>query len=191
MPWGVDELNESELKQLQQGNACLRFTIRVIKLCLKKGVPFILENPLTSMIWDFEDLPRFVVHPATAVRFADFCRFGTCWKKPIRFLCGNFGSGDTLSLDLRCSGPRGFCSRTGARHFILEGPGPGGVPRTRTAQPYPPRLCKALAWSLSNPARAVFLAQAADKIKRTPVERGDLGSHEARGLPPGLGRFST
>ena len=89
------------------------------------------------MIWDFEDLKRFVVHPATEVRVADFCKFGTCRKIPTRCLCGNFGSEDTLSLDLRCSGPRGFCSRTGARHFILEGPCPRGVPRTRTAQPYP------------------------------------------------------
>ena len=165
-PWGVDGLNESELKQLKDGNACLRFSLRVIRLCLKKGVPFILENPLTSMIWGFAEMQRIASNSATHFREADFCQFGTRWKKPTRFLCGHLHEEDTSGLQRRCSGPRGFCSRTGARHFILEGPGPGGVPRTRTAQPYPPRLCSALSWALSNPCRTDFLARATTRIKK-------------------------
>ena len=132
------------------------------------------------MIWGFAEMQRFAAHPATHFREADFCQFGMSWKNPTRFLCGNLCEDDRLGLARRCAGPRGFCSRTGARHCILEGPGPGGVPRTRTAQPYPPRLCKALSWALSNPARATFLppSRPPDTPLSTNDERPDRGVEE-------------
>ena len=126
-----------------------------MRLCLKYDVPFILENPQTSFLWDLPELQALVNRSDCYVRVLDFCQFGTKWKKPTRFLFGGIPWSDSEPLQRRCEARGGRCSRTGQKHLILEGPGPDGRPWTRTAQPYPLELCRMLAWVLTSRDRAL------------------------------------
>ena len=87
----------------------------------------------------------------------DFCMFGRPWRKRTTLLCGNLKDEDLLRLSRHCSGTRGFCARTGARHLQLTGCAPCGTPWTRIAQSYPPEFCKHLAFVLTEKLRERFM----------------------------------
>ena len=135
------------------GNKCIRVVLMLCRLCIRLQVPFILENPFTSMLWDLPEIRELEATTGVYAQVADLCSFGTPWKKPTRFLIFGIDYSDSESLTLRCAGRGGMCSTSSKRHFLLEGPGPDGKPRTRTAQEYPRRLCNTLAWTLLAPYR--------------------------------------
>ena len=167
-PWGFPHLEGRDREQVENGNSCILIVLSVIRMCHRFKIPFVVENPHSSMLWDVPELAKFLTHESCHVRVLDFCFFGTAWKKPTRLLLGNIPFADTASLDARCAGRGGWCSTSRAKHFLLEGPGPGGVPRTRTAQEYPKKLCKLLADVLTAPARDQFASSFAPHFKRTP-----------------------
>ena len=82
--------------------------------------------------------------------FADVCQFGTSWRNRTSFLCYNCSDELLASMEsYKCTGSCGRCSRTGARHTLLTGSAPGGIPMRLLAQPYPPKLAKLLAQILT------------------------------------------
>ena len=67
---------------------------------------------------------------ATRLR-TDFCFWGTAWQKRTGLLFINFNPRELAGT---CPGCKS--------HTVLRGQGPGGVPWTRIAQPYPFKLCR-------------------------------------------------
>ena len=113
LPWGLQFLSAKEQDQVKHGNLCVRFCLRLMRLCLKYDVPFILENPQTSFLWDLPEIEALVNKSDCYVRVLDFCQFGTKWKKPTRFLFGGIPWSDSEPLQRRCEARGGRCSRTG------------------------------------------------------------------------------
>lgn len=71
------------------------------------------------------------------------------FKKATSFLAINFKL--TYLENTLCMGARrGFCAFTGCRHQQLVGQDSNGQWRTKLAQPYPPKMCTAIAKSLYN-----------------------------------------
>ena len=149
-PWGVSAklLTEVEQHKIQSGNACFSSCFALIRILDAHHVPWILENPASSNCWYLPFFKQLVLQPHVKSIVADFCQFGTPWRKRAKFLAGNISADDLHRIEKRCSG-RGLCDQTHRAHFQLTGTGPGGRNWTAIAQPYPKRLCDALAHALT------------------------------------------
>lgn len=155
-PWGIPRrfLSAHEEESIRVGNAVFRSCFAIIDLCNKLCIPWILENPLSSRCWNLPKLRTLLQTQQAYPLHADFCQYGTTWKKPTMFLANYIG--DTHRLCRVCRGQAGVCSATNKRHFMLTGSGPGGVPWTKIAEPYPVQLCRELAHVLTSPYHTTF-----------------------------------
>ena len=138
-PWGLppEFLSIAEQKKIQVGNACFRSCFSLIRLLERHRIP-----------WYLPYFHRLCSQPHVQTVISDFCQFGKLWRKRTRFSCGNIELDDLHRLQHKCSG-HGICSRTGRPHFQLTGTGPGNRNWTPITQPYPLKLCEALAYSLT------------------------------------------
>ena len=129
------------------GNACFESAFDLIRALDEHKLPWILENPHGGKCWRLPPCVSLENENHVHVRVADFCRYGTAWRKRTKFMCGNVASDDTLRLDRLCGGIGKFCGRTGKEHVQLTGK-KGGKTMTVIAQPYPPKVCHNLAHML-------------------------------------------
>lgn len=155
-PWGLPNLPDADALRVAEGNACLRAALRAARTADKHRVPWILENPASSRMWDIMELCRIAEGGHVREVTADFCRFSTLWRKSTPFLLGNLDGISSGRLDQSCGGTRSTCGVTGKPHFQLSGTNKKGIPWTRVAQPYPKELCRSLAFMLTETSRAEF-----------------------------------
>jgi len=136
--WGLPCLSTKDQQKVSEGNALFFFTLRVLQTCIQYNVPFVLENPLSSMAWELPPLVE-LVHSANCLFCdLDYCQYGESWKKPTRLM---YNFLDISSLSKRCCGSYNQCSSTNQPHVRLLGIGPNNVFMTLLAQPYPWQLC--------------------------------------------------
>ncbi len=154
-PWGLGgrELwSKNDVKSLELGNELASFTIKLIKILHRRGIPWILENPFTSNAWHLPEILQLMTSPRVQYQRVDMCGYGTRWKKPTGLLCGNCNS--TIlqqQLSRVCNGKRGLCGHTCRRHVILSGSAPaGGMPWTKVAQAYPRRFADAVCCAITS-----------------------------------------
>ena len=95
-PSGIPLLLPAMALKVSQGNAHCSFVVRFVRVLLKLGVPFWLENPDCSWLWRqpeflalLEDFPHLVLW-----RY-DCCRFGSPWRKRARVLTTTELAGST------------------------------------------------------------------------------------------------
>lgn len=140
--WGISGLRPHDVRKLHEGNKLFLFTMRILRLCEDLGIPYVLENPLTSMAWEMPPLLKF--HETYQPSFCDldFCCYGEIWKKPTRLMYNHI---DISSLSLRCQGSFHRCSNTKRPHLALTGRDAAGVFWTLRAQPYPHLLAASFA----------------------------------------------
>lgn len=50
--WGFHNLSPSDQRKIEDGNQLLHCSVRVAELCTKLLVPWVLENPASSRIFD-------------------------------------------------------------------------------------------------------------------------------------------
>lgn len=144
-PFGVPGLSEQDAAKVNLGNACFATCVKLIRLLNKYDIPWILENPHSSKCWYLPSLQRLSKMPNVYYCVTYFCCHGTKWRKRTRLMVGNIQEQDAMRLNRLCTGSRGICGRANAPHHQLTGSGPGGIPWTRIAQPYPKPLCRDLA----------------------------------------------
>ena len=159
-PWGLPPqlLSEADRKKVSDGNACAQATLKIIAWCDRLQLPWIVANPISSKLWQLPEFQRLLHADHTEVAVIDFCAYGRRWRKRTQLLTGNVSSQDVARLQgRRCGGSRGVCSFSGHQHFRLTGLGPEGTPWNKIAQPYPPALCRDLAFLLS--ASTMFAGQ--------------------------------
>lgn len=99
--WGLPHLKPGERKKLLDGNNLFGFTMHILELCNQYQIPFVLENPLTSMAWEMTTLQRFKSRAGALFCDLDFCQYGEIWKKPTRLMYKGI---DISSMSLTCSG---------------------------------------------------------------------------------------
>lgn len=140
--WGLPDLRPSDQRKLEDGNQLFRFTMKVLSICEQLHIPYILENPLTSMAWEMQPLVDFCAQHQPCICDLDFCMYGEQWLKPTRLLYNYI---DISQLSLRCSGPYSRCCQTNRPHRALRGTDSNGVFWTLRAQPYPLRMVQKFA----------------------------------------------
>ncbi len=148
-PWGLPGLSEKENEAVRLGNRCMRAALRIIRWLDFWKIPWIFEQPHCSKAWFTPELIALQNADHTHVLVTDFCQFHTQWRKRTRLLAGNVDWNDFQRCGRLCTGKHGVCSRSNRLHFQLTGSNPQGVPWTRIAQPYPHKLCRQLAHSLT------------------------------------------
>ena len=116
--WGLPYLSYKDSCKLREGNQLVHFALKLLQLCEEYNVPFVLENPLTSYVWDLPRQFSFKQHTGALYCDLDFCMYGEVWKKPTRFLYKGI---DLTSLHIRCNGTYKICSRSNRPHFALSG----------------------------------------------------------------------
>jgi hypothetical protein len=157
-PCGVPGLDGARLERVQLGNKTARACARLCRVYLEAGVPFIVENPALSFLWQQPGFRRLLLDERVIFVQADQCLFGSLWRKRTGFLTGNIPKDLLEKLICKCASRGGKCDRTGMRHVHLIGGAPGGGSMTSKAQNYPPSLAKLLA--------GILLQASADKRLR-------------------------
>lgn len=140
--WGLPQLSSRDQKKLSTGNRLFSFTLRLLTLCSEYRVPFVLENPKSSLAWNMPPLSKFSYKYKPQTIVLDYCQFGEPWRKPTKFL-HNFI--DLSSLALQCHPVNDRCSRSKRPHIRLTGLDDRGVFWTLRAQPYPRELTEKIA----------------------------------------------
>lgn len=162
------------------------FTVRCIRILLRVGCYFSVENPLTSRLWDFQPLQSIFKNKNTLFVRWDMCRYGTAYKKPTALLT-NLHSLSGLSCLCQC----------GRRHVQLRGSETRRVngkivrgTKTSFAGEYPEALCEHWASLVkdvlgSSPASSKDFMNFANDFKRALLEARQQsrrhGSKVARG----------
>jgi len=142
--WGypMEELSKADAEKLQTGNRLTRRTLSLLRLACQMKIPVILENPMTSRCWKIPDLQAIIKQFRGTLCQADFCQYGTPWRKSTLFFAF-FLPGLEKQL-ATCSG-RGICSASKRPHTILSGVDSSGVFLTLKARPYPVQLYNTIA----------------------------------------------
>ena len=136
--YGKPDLGSADALRVIHGNNTLKFSIKVIRTCVRCGIPAILENPASSMLWL---VPALQLLKGKRV-LLDYCQFGTRWRKRTRFQCWNIDP----PQDRLCKGHKGICSLSGKPHIILKGYDKVTKQNwTHIAEPYPKRICSLFA----------------------------------------------
>ena len=154
-PYGLPDLPAHEQVKVDIGNNCVKSALKIISWLDKRKIPWILENPRSSKMWYLPEMIKWMQSSHVVDNVADFCQYGTAWRKRTRFLAAHICEDDLQRIRRQCHGPPGYCCRTGRKRFQLTGSSPGGTPWTLIAQPYPHVLCHHLAHALTAHLRVV------------------------------------
>ena len=127
-------LSDKDQNKVYYGNKLFHWTMSVIRHCMRHGVPFILENPRTSMVWDTPAMQKLFRNPLCSRTNLDFCQFHVPWKKATSLLSFNVPSVGRLHKQCTYRGP---CTWSGVPHVVLTGTDEHGVFWTSRASPYP------------------------------------------------------
>ena len=145
---GLPDLRPADQQKVLLGNQTRDFTAWLVQLCVSCGVPVIVENPIGSRIWSSALFQRLRALPTHEETIVDMCGFNEVYRKRTRLW--SWCAPDLSSIVRRCRA-RGSCSFSGVPHQVLSGRHPTlGKLWTLVAQPYPLRLCEAVAELLTD-----------------------------------------
>ena len=126
------------------GLACTHFTIRLAKLCFRKGCFYVLENPKTSKIFDYPPLKDMLARHSASSAIFDQCVFGMPYRKSTR-LVGTLPGLETWSHRCTCTVPHEVLSGLAVMPFGLK---VRPVWKTTLAGAYSPSFCRFAAAAL-------------------------------------------
>ena len=146
------QLSAADTEKVLDSNACALSTLKIIELCDKYHLLWIVENPHTSKLWLLQEFAQLIASPHTQRSASLTFVFAPGHGGSARSSCLEMCLFRTwIGFPLHCQTPSGSCSFRHRGHFHdLTGAGPGNVPWTKLAQLYPPGLCKDLEHILSS-----------------------------------------
>ena len=141
-PDGLPDLVAADSQRVAVGNRLAEVSCRVIRECIRRRIPVIIENPGSSFLWDCSVMKRLCEDTEPREQFWDCCAAGCPWRKRtrIRGWCIELRSIGSL-----CVVRGGLCAYTGRKHLQLSGTCPDGRLWTTVAQAYPRRICQDIA----------------------------------------------
>ncbi|OLQ00509.1 hypothetical protein AK812_SmicGene16820 [Symbiodinium microadriaticum] len=140
-PAGLPSFRQSMESKVAEGNAHSAFVAEIVTVALRLDLPFWVENPRTSYMWDMPEWKSLIdAAPTDPFAVIDYCQLGAPWRKRTRF----FVSGCLAGQRLLCQG--------GHLHQRLSGY--SQLHRkswTKVAEHYPPAVNRLLALHLMSP----------------------------------------
>jgi hypothetical protein len=165
--WGLPSLKPHVVKLARDGSLLCCVAVEVARLCHSLDIGFVIENPMSSMMWNFPPMVDLLGREGVVSIILDYCQYGERWRKSTRLVSNRE---ELLALSRRCSGSFRRCSSTGHEHQVLRGASPSGELWTKVACPYPRALCEAYARAISSLAPAVTGAPVKPTFRRPPSE---------------------
>ena len=147
-PWGLLKPRKpyslKDNQRLVEGNLPARRLLALLKVLIKSGVPWAIENPATSNLWNLPFLVKLAKSSAVQAIVIDQCAFGRPWRKTTKLMFGKCLHDDISSLaQFVCTG-RKVCSHSKLPHVQLTGSNQQGVAMTAVAQEFPTRMSSKL-----------------------------------------------
>ena len=137
-PHGIPGLLPHQQAKVDQGNQFAKFVGEIAQLCLDQNIPFWIENPWASFIWNLPELLKLQKVPDVGFWLFDFCRFSTPWRKRTRVLTNTW----LRNQRTLCTGRK--------KHVLLRGRCKERKQLfTKLAEPYPKALSTVLAMGLA------------------------------------------
>lgn len=140
---GLANFTEEQAAKVHGGAALAPSAAAIMWECLRLGIGFSCENPLSSRLWEWPEMQERMQD--TRAFLVDFV-YGAAWKKPTRFVTSVNALRRLASL----------CSPDHV-HQPLRGVSPCGLLWAKLACPYPPLLCSAYASALADGLRGFQL----------------------------------
>ena len=137
-PRGLPNISAAMQTKVEQGNSFSGWLSTLVLRCLQLRVPFWVENPWLSFLWDQPEWQDLQQHEDVSFFLADYCRFGTPWRKRTKFLT-NTGIKDQQLLCV-CQVPHLHLKGYSSEHRTAW---------TKVAEAYPTALCRLLALAVS------------------------------------------
>ena len=144
--YGFPDLSPANASKVQEANNALKHIRRITALCMRRRVPFVIENPLTSRLWLTREIGAMRKEGCVDCDL-DFCQFGTPWRKRTRLISS---CSALSSLSNTCQLKSGRRCKSGKRHIQLVGRDSNHVFWTARAQAYPKSFCKKAAEIISS-----------------------------------------
>ena len=116
---GLPTLNAKQRRGVTKMNALMHRCYDFAANCILNKVPFAIENPLKSLIWDTQQFRHLMTLPGVQMCRYDFCMYGEPYHKATRILSWGWRSLGTTAKT--CKGRGGLCCRTGEKHELLSG----------------------------------------------------------------------
>ncbi len=163
---GFPSLTGRDKKRVGSANELVQIVTKLCELCTQIGVPWVIENPRSSLIWQMPSLKKLATKSKAEFSRYDSCQFGTDWQKPTVLMV--YGNPLLKINQVRCDptktgdpdGPS-ICSKTQKQHTLLKGtitmttrsaqplrkPDKSGKVKevkqflTNAAEPYPKKIC--------------------------------------------------
>lgn len=143
-PLGLPNLRPGDQLKVMTGNLWMRFSARMLTLACIFRVFATLENPQRSRLWICPPIMAVSRRRVAHLHVTHYCYWGMPYKKATSFLAINLRL-NRLDNTLCVGARRGLCAFTGCPRQQLVGQDDQGRWRTKLAQPYPVRMCNALA----------------------------------------------
>ncbi len=183
--WGYSYFEGKEAARVQSANKLLLRTHELMRLCEKLSIPFYLENPRRSKLWNHPLITKWMRHEHTKLVHFDYCQYGMPWKKSTSVLAYNnkhFNNGISATCRETWKASRSICSRSGTFHETLSGfvgNKSKGQYKTNRACPYPEQFAKMLAKIIVVPDRlcetyrhgpGLFAAASSIVVEKPPAD---------------------
>ncbi len=138
--FGRPRLSAADQQKVEVGNQLAHFSSRLLKVAIAHGVPTVLENLISSMLWHCSGIQKQCEKSLKTVY--DACQFGELWRTRTRLVSWNI---DVIAVGHRCVlvAP-GLCSVTNLPHEMLAGLRSSKEWNTALASAYPRPLCDAV-----------------------------------------------
>ena len=120
-PMGLPGLGEKDAELVAVSNAIMYFVLRIIRVCNKHNVPWMLEHPASSYMFRCPPFAKLLSARSSVSEIIDQCQYGTSFRKPTKLAMG-CGCISRLYLVSRCRPVGGFCSRLKCPHCRLNHP---------------------------------------------------------------------
>ena len=75
----------ADLLKIKKGNDLLKHTVTLALQCIKSGIAWTIENPLTSRVWETEEMLLLSKHGASP-QHVHYCQYNKPWRKATTFL---------------------------------------------------------------------------------------------------------
>ena len=142
--FGKPGLSAREQHKVDDANQVLAIYARLLQIAIAERVPWITENPQSSLLWHVPCIKILFDHPSIHSTVLHQCQFGTPYRKATLLLHHRIHNSDRLFRVCKPLGPRNLCSRSGCPHHHLSGSFQG-KPQMARAAAFPDQLCSALA----------------------------------------------
>lgn len=139
---GFSNVAVKDLEKIVTGNRLLDISYKIFNWCINHSISCVMENPYSSRLW-LTSAVKMLQDKGALLSRADFCAYGTPWRKSTGFL--HHGFPGLPSICQCCTTNRGRCCFSGRKHIVLAGKDASGLWMTRVAQPYPYKMCAVIA----------------------------------------------